>query len=514
MPLKPNEFARRDNGAVETLPGAMRLRWALSDLWTKDNHTLEVRFACSAQIADTATDRKMFVEHFLNQADSVSGSDLIEHFQPVLRNAATSLAAKSAASDFVDRNQDRTWIEALSNAIKPLAFAAGLELLPPFQFDASSPTLQRQQAQQLSRARVQESNAAQLEQMEQATELLKRFQALRAAAPEVSASQLLGQFAPAERGRTLQTLLLASTREEHTAPLFAVSGPYLLRIDPQTAPPTTQLIELPTVVGPLRSVQPTVIDGQESLLIGARNGVILANASNLSAGCEGLKVYLHPAIQSQLGFNAAVCDGRYLWATHGEAGLIGWDLNQPADPIHAEAPTSAGPRNLMLLANGTLIYSAGNSLIVRDGNEVVPQAAHDASEIIQLVALDGTIVCVHQTGTLVVVNSQDRKVKSIQRRGTSMTAAAALPWLGETRLLLATEPGPIDCIGLDDPLTTEYLSAHKALKIVTASKTHIAAISPDRQRLILWTPWDGQRPLGEIHLTARTKHRIADLSFS
>jgi hypothetical protein len=62
-------------------------------------------------------------------------------------------------------------------------------------------------------------------------------------------------------------------------------------------------------------------------------------------------------------------------------------------------------------------------------------------------------------------------------------------------------------------LTSEYLSPYRGLKILTATTDLIAAVSPDRQRIVLWNTWDGQRPIGEIHITAQTRHRIADLRF-
>jgi hypothetical protein len=88
-----------------------------------------------------------------------------------------------------------------------------------------------------------------------------------------------------------------------------------------------------------------------------------------------------------------------------------------------------------------------------------------------------------------------------------------MPWLGDVRLLLANDDGPVDCIGLDDALVSEYLSPYRGLKILTAAADLIAAVSPDRQRVIFWHSWDGQRPIGEVHVTGKVKHRVADVEF-
>ena len=80
-----------------------------------------------------------------------------------------------------------------------------------------------------------------------------------------------------------------------------------------------------------------------------------------------------------------------------------------------------------------------------------------------------------------------------------------MPWLGSVRLLLAREDAAIECVGVDDQLVTQYLSPHRGYKILAASGSVVAAVSSDRQRLILWHTWDGRRPFAELHLTSQTR---------
>ena len=94
-----------------------------------------------------------------------------------------------------------------------------------------------------------------------------------------------------------------------------------------------------------------------------------------------------------------------------------------------------------------------------------------------------------------------------------MRAAAALPWLGELRLLLAGDDGPVQCIGFDDQLVTQYATVHRGLRLLAGSAGVVAAVSPDRQRLILWNSWEGRRPAAEVAVAAVAKHRIADVTF-
>jgi len=95
-----------------------------------------------------------------------------------------------------------------------------------------------------------------------------------------------------------------------------------------------------------------------------------------------------------------------------------------------------------------------------------------------------------------------------------LTAAALLPWLGSNRLLLATDEGPIYCVGLDDELVTTYLSSHRGLRVVSAVADLVAAVSADRQRVVLWNSWDGKKPLAELSVSATAKHRVGDIEFA
>jgi hypothetical protein len=110
----------------------------------------------------------------------------------------------------------------------------------------------------------------------------------------------------------------------------------------------------------------------------------------------------------------------------------------------------------------------------------------------------------------------DRHRREMTRRdryGGAVTAAGVLPWMGSGRLLLACEAAAIDCVGLDDQLVTRYVSSHRGVRMVAASADLVAAVSPDRQRLILWNSWNGRAPAAEVYITGRTKHRVADLAF-
>src|SRR3954470_22462035 len=116
MGLGSNEFARRDGRSVEILPGATRLSWPLPAMTTADSHTLVGRFACSAQLADNPTDRKMFAEMLLGDRSVLRTNELAEHFAATLRAAAVETSRKHPAESWTSGAARQEMIDALVKA--------------------------------------------------------------------------------------------------------------------------------------------------------------------------------------------------------------------------------------------------------------------------------------------------------------------------------------------------------------------------------------------------------------
>ena len=81
---------------------------------------------------------------------------------------------------------------------------------------------------------------------------------------------------------------------------------------------------------------------------------------------------------------------------------------------------------------------------------------------------------------IITRNRATLEVTSRHRPAGRLTAAAALPWLSDIRLLLATEDGPIYCVGLDDPLVTHYAAAQSSGTRVLAATASCVACSWSR----------------------------------
>ncbi len=542
MPLQPQQFARRDGGSTQLRADALRLAWILEDLSSSDSHVLRVRFSCSAQIANTDADKRMFCEQFLGSSPVAGVAEIVSHFAVPLRTAAAQIAPRFRAEDWLT-GQSAEMQSALVTACKPIAFACGLEVLPPFQVEVASPSLERSRIESMHRAQAEQRVAGQVLHLQKATELLKQFHLLREQMPQLTPGEVLEHMNPIDRGSTLQSLLMASAKQSHDLRLWAVAGPFLVMIDLVDSQPKTELISLPTTMGPLRSVQPCTIRGRRLLLVGARSGVMVVPTDSPAE----TQTYLDPTVQTQLGFNRAVVRSEEIWASHGEAGVVGWKIGQitepfarfsanpnaatdrPADlpspsPISvggspslvttgARSTRASGPRNLQPLDADHLVYSVASELMILGDGEARVLGSESKSEIVAILPDERTMLIVHADSTVAVLSRDSRQIIDRQRRAGRVTAAAALPWLGSVRMLLVDSYGPIDCVGFDDPLITQYSSNHTGLRAVAAGPSLVAALSSDRQRIILWASWDGRSPIAEVHVTGAARHRVADVDF-
>jgi hypothetical protein len=433
------------------------------------------------------------------------------------------LVARNAVADLLTDARRDAILQSLRDAAHRLAFACGLELLAPFHLEIESPSFQQARLRDVQRGLAERHAAGQIEHFQRAAELLKQFNAIRQSAPELSAGQVLERISPSDRGSVLQALLLGSAQQDRATCLWAVAGPTLVRIDTASKPAKTQIIPLPPILGPLRSVQGSSVKGERVLVIGARSGFMVVRPDDPSRP----EIFHDPELTSELGFSRVVywAETETFVACHGDAGIVRWGLNETAAPrftlrpdrLRASCPVSgpAGPRNLHVLGPTRIVFSIGAKLIGMDASQDtfdIPTASD--AEIVGIVPDDLRLLVAHEDGTVCAIDRGTLEITCKQRTGSRIRAAGALPWLGSTRLLLSSDAdAAVRCVGLDDPLVTHYASTHGGARVVAGSADVVAALSSDRQRLVLWNTWDGREPAAEIHLTGLTRHRAADVAF-
>jgi hypothetical protein len=509
--LHDSEFARRTQTGIEIRPSAIRLRWDLTELATSDGHLARGGFTSSARALPEPNELKMLDEALLGSRSVVTLADVVAHFAEAISAAARKHARGVDAQTLLGDEDKQALATALMQTAGAVAFCCGVEMLPPAQVDLDCPTLQRQQFEEMERQAAQRRAADQVNHLRRSAELFGQFEAIRAAAPQLSPGQVLSRITVTDQADVFRSAVLASAEKNAGANLWAVAGTNLTRIHrSETTRP--EILDVPQDLGPLRSVRS---DGAGGLFLGCRSGVLRVNPASPADAAQ----YRDPETTSQLGFNAAVILGDCIWAAHGEAGLVCWNVDQPDKPWVAIRPGSSSipsfsPRNLARLDSNRLILSSGRQLIVasQDGL-LLPIAPLADADIVAIYPQPGRILTAHADGQICSWNADELKLDCKQRRAGRINAAAVLPWLGDARLLLATQDGPIICLGPDDELLTQYSSPYQGLRIAAAAADAVAAVTADRQRVILWHSWDGRAPYVDLYLFGMTKHRISDIAF-
>ena len=515
MPLLNGELARRQDGQLDLRLEPTRLQWSLNDLTTSDGHTLQAVFSCAVRPLTQPAERQMLEEVFLNSSQVLRVERVVAHFYNAFRAAASAACQQKSAAEIMSDDGNAAVSAAIRTAGNRLAFTCGLELMGPFQLDLQSPTLERQRLESMQRKLTEQRSAGQLEHLQHSAELLRAFEEIRKSSPNLSPGEILRQVAPADQGMMLQTLLLASGKQTATETIWAAAGQAVLRINPQADPPTALKLELPATLGPLRSIQPA--SRPPMLLAGARSGVWFFDP----AAPADARAYSDPGMSSQLGFSRAVLWNEGIWACHGEAGIIAWKLDQADTPALALRPADlagAAPRNLQALDDERLIFSTKNRLVVlarrEDGLAEVaaPPSADEASDEIIAILPDGRrLIVVLRNGMVQVRDLKSLAIVTEDKRCDEPAAAALLPWLGSTRLLLAPENGAVLCIGLEDELVSQYASKYPGMRALAATTDLIVGLSADRQRIVFWQSWNRRQPVGEVFVPSLTHHRAADI---
>jgi hypothetical protein len=506
--IADSELARRTPTGIQIRPSALRLKWELAELTTSDGHIARGTFTASARVLPDPNELKMLDESLLGSRAALTAGDVTSYFAEPLLSAARKHAATTNAQNLLADDGRRAALAALMDAAGTIAFTCGLEILQPAQLDLDCPTLARQRYEEIERQTSQRRAAEQVDRLRRSAELFTQFQSLRATAPTLSAGQVLTQLSPEDQADAFRAAIQSAASGAAATPLYVVAGNSLIKI-PREENSTLQSIETPADLGPIRSIR-AGSDGM--ILLGCRGGILHLDPASPHSATR----YCDLESTSQLGFNAAVIIGSTFWASHGEAGLVAWNIDEPDKPTLTIRPATSkipafSPRNLARLDANRLVLSSGSQLILcTQSGELTPVETH--SEIIGVFPQPGRILTVHADGNICAWSTTDLQPKCKQRRAGRICAAALFPFLDDYRILLATEDGPILCVGPDDDVITQYATPYPAPRILAAAPDLIAAVTSDRQRLILWHTWDPKKPYRDHYLYNISKHRIADIA--
>ena len=480
--------------------------------------------------------------------------------QPIRK--AVEAAAEGDAEELVA--SPAPLAEAAREAARLPLFAAGLEIDGDVTALVDAPALRQRKAEQ---AAADAERAAQ----GRAEELLLRFEDIRRESPDIPPGRLLMAVAKEERAETLRLLFEAAARKDSSR-LMLAAGTRLFEVDSgRHLKDVADLGEL----GPIRCLRKIEHEAYD-LAAGARDGVILfstrhaafsdrfARSKSLRSGAFG---------STPLGFSDVAHGGSRkgegsTWATHRDLGLFLWpDANDsghsgghdpaelrswleqafsdlapqaacsvvtPPGPARATAvaavvdSTYCGSAIVALAFDGTTGRpgSGGSALLLarRDDIEahefiidLEPRAAFDDAAVVDLATSEGDgVIGVLQDGRTFRLSPAGgpESLTLGTSFGRFVTAACGVPWLGDVRVAACVEDGPVLVGGPDDDVQVEYKSDYKGFSAVAASAGRLAAVSGDRQRVIVWDLHAPERPIRDLYVMSDTRSRVADAAFA
>ncbi len=456
---------RGPGGDINVQTMATTIRCDFSDVPSRDGVIVKLTVGARVCVGASPADRVLLAERFLNAGQvRFSHADAERFFQT---ETAASMAAIVGAYDSADLVGDAVPAELVQRVVgawQRTAFAAGLEIVPPITIAARAPEFDRQR-------RLAESK--------------------RVAADMAELRQTAGRdiwpaaFAAAASGASGQQLCIA------------VGGDVLL-VDPSDA--SKIVVHSSAQIGGLRSVRSV----GRRLLVGGRAGVeVLADGVRTTCVFDN---------QTEFGFNAAtVLPGiGQILATHAQHGLVRWSssgelLERPPEESQAES------RALVPIDDDSGLFAVGGELwqVDREVRRVLDGGAR-IDAIILLHA--GRVVLGRSDGTLDVLDSHSFDRVGRVRLESKLTALSSIEVLGTRRLVVACERGDLLVISPDDSDVLR-LPGGGGSRDVAASGGQIAAISADRQRVMIWNAWEPARPAREIHVAATYRKRATDLCF-
>lgn len=507
MPFAPSSssVARREHGRV-TSAGPVELTLASQILRSRDAHDVRLSAAVTVRLHEGEIDRSAFADRFLRTRMSANAEDVATFIAGEMAPAFETVAGAHDASTLLDGPPEEA-VETLRVAARRVAFGVGLQLDRDLKVSAESASL--------ARRRVEEAaEAARLAAAEREGELLRRFEDIRRQNPTVPAGAMLMGLPEPDRRDVLLALLKAAGKDRNP-PLFVVAGDGLFRVD--IAADSADPLPLPNELGPLRSIRAVVRSGRPALLIGARDGVYLADPRDAASA----EIFDADVSGSPYGFSHLTFDAvnDLICARHVDAGFLSWQVGLGTRLVYTADDFGGDPPMPVAASDGQVFVGAGPwiyRLVPGAPPERMRKGKHGSAQFIHPMA--GELVVVWQDGT-VTRSSTDADASGptpdelLARFPYEHGAYGLLPWLGDERLLISDrDRGELTMLGTHDDVRLILQTTSGPLRALASSPAIIAGTSEDRQRLLAWHPWE-EKPYADIHLISRLRSRAADLAF-
>lgn len=499
--LQPQEVACRNGAGWVHRAGPFRLRWVMEGISAQDGVAVAVELSAAIEVLPDAAELTLFGETFAD--NPVTEEHVRQYLQPPLRAAAGRVAGESAAELLVSESGEASLAEPLRTAMETAAFGCGLRVHAPVIVRVTSAEFDRRRRERAHRAQTEQLARDRLAAVRQSAVFLNEWHALHRQSPELSPAALLHRLTPTDQAAAVNDAL-AST-EQHPARFWAVAGRALVRLDWLDRPADPIAIELPDTLGPLRCVR---VAG-DRLLIGARQGVWVLRSSDGSV----VRCLVDPNQLGEHGFSDVVEVGPTLWATHREAGLVGWatDSDEPTIRVGIESlgGRPAVPHHWL---RGGELGAAVDHQLLRINPSGVPKVRWTAPAPIVAVLGDQSSAHTVCANGNVACFDVDGELRHVRPTLPHVTGACRVPWLWSHRLLLRGSDGVLHCVGLEDDIVSQFASPMELGRSFSAAGGKVIAMTADRTSVVGWTIAQGRQVAHVWNVLSLTHARITDVA--
>ncbi len=519
-----------DGGDVDDVllarSGAVDVQWVENDVASEDGF----RFRCdvAARVALLAEQGELisFQKSLLGNRPLATRADLAKYLQPTVRKALATLAdAKSAA--FLTDASSRVQIEqAVREELEGVCFAAGLviESGPHVQLDSPA-YRQVQRAHEASVTLTHEFEAAkplrdaraaaQRQHVDHLSDVLSRLRQLAASSPGASVPQLIQTFSEKERAELYQSLFAQDVPATRTKWVVVAAGDQVLFFEDGNFKEPARRLKIAGAAGPVRSVQAARLDGNPILFLGAATGVYRLPLDRV----EPDRVYQVPNAPSvRGGFNSVVMVGDRLIAAHSELGLWQWPANETGSGRALFESMTRGAkavRNLAVLNQD--VYCAIDDHVIR-------WAANESdSQCHRFEGAGATITSLCPTVDGLFAGTSEGDIwrwdwansshpdRVYRGAGRAVESIAAQSSLGIQRLFFADTSISAQAQVVGDSYTCRYEAGGQTIRRIDVADDMIVATNEPRDRLIIWSPGQPDRPSAVVPVGAMVQRSIQDV---
>lgn len=492
----------------------------------KDGFLCDATVRAQVRVLPERREVESFCENVLGSNSRIEAEAVARYFASAVDAAIRAAASACSADELVDRVSNAEVASAVQDALRPLCFAGGMELLaaPRVRFDSQAFTdARRAQLRAEQSMRDHEANrqlqqaiaSAQTARLAHLESLLDRLKTLADQSPEVQFPQLMRAFDETQRGELYQALFKSGANLKTTRWIVVVAGSQLMFFDPNSPAAVARTLNIEGPAGPLRSMQ-IAQDGAETvLMIGAANGAYEMPID----GSSPSRTYLYAAAgEVRGGVNSLAVRGDVVVASHSERGLTRWIRGSDSAPLSLLADMTAGARTVRgaQFASDRLWCSIDDRVVNLPADDLLakPKVLSGSRSTISALCVCGDEVYAgNADGELLYwsVGTHDlpRRLHAGSRR--AVESIVLMNFGGVERLFFTDTTVAVFARVLGDAFTCRFEAGGQTLRRVEVAPDWVVATTDARDRLILWRADQPEHPAAMIPIAQLTGRSIQDV---